>query len=112
MNEKEILMSISGWHEYGSNLDREDISWLIRQAERAINNTEELDRWLSGKNIAVSTHKQISEKSNEILTLKETLTKVKEDLMPLRGDTKNDDNYITELCININRVLEGKSYDE
>ena len=54
-------------------LAHSDIEWLIQQAERAIEGEEELDRWLSGRNVAVSTYGEIRGLNEENARLREAL---------------------------------------
>lgn len=42
-----------------------DIDWLMQQAERAIEGEEELDKWTSGRNVAVSTYGEIKSQREE-----------------------------------------------
>lgn len=79
MSDKERLEAIK--EEYEWNVSQEnalpvahsDIEWLMQQAKRAIKSEEELDRWTTGRNVAVSTYEKIRELNEENVRLREAL---------------------------------------
>lgn len=71
MSDKERLEAIK--EEYEWNVSQEnalpvahsDIEWLMQQAQRAIEGEEELNKWTSGRNVAVSTYGEIKSQREE-----------------------------------------------
>lgn len=88
-------------YEYDYNLKKTDINWLIKQAERVQELEESIERWQSGRKIAVSTKIKIDELETQNKRYREALETIE-----MVTEFKSEANEIA------NKALEGEGWKQ